>query len=233
MTNDNTQAIPIHLGLILDGNRRWAKSKGLPSLEGHRQGSEVFKTISLDCFDRGVKYLSAYVFSTENWTRTEEEVSYLMQLLLKAVEKYLDEFNKNGIKIVILGNRARLSPKVLQGIEKAELSTANNTKATLALCLNYGGKQEIVDAVNNIVKSGIKEEEITEETISRNLYEPSVPDIDLLVRTSGEYRTSGFMMWRSAYAELYFTDKLWPDFTTQDLDQAFTEYAHRQRRFGQ
>jgi len=232
-STDRTLSLPNHVGIILDGNRRWAKAKGLPMLEGHRQGSEVFKTISFACFERGVKYLSAYVFSTENWTRTEEEVSYLMQLLLKAVEKYLVEFNNKGIKIVILGSREGLSPKVLRGIKQAEAKTASNTKGTLALCLNYGGKQEITDAVKQIVGNVTDTDDITEDAITQALYEPSIPDIDLLIRTSGEQRTSGFMLWRTAYAELYFSDKFWPDFTVADLDIALEEFAARQRRFGQ
>lgn len=225
-------SIPIHLGLILDGNRRWAKARGLPTLEGHRQGAEAFKTTALAAFEKGVQYVSAYTFSSENWQRTEEEVGYLMKLLVKAVEKHLSTFDKAGIKIVVLGRREGLDKTVLQAIEKAESRTASNAKGTLALCFNYGGHEEIVDALKSILRSGLSADEITHKTIQESLYHPEVPGIDLLVRTSGEQRTSGFMLYRSDYAELYFTDTLWPDFGEAELDKALSEYAQRKRRFG-
>jgi undecaprenyl diphosphate synthase len=223
--------IPTHLGLILDGNRRWAKTQGLPTLEGHRQGAEVFKEISLAAFQRGVKHLSAYVFSTENWSRTEDEVGYLMKLLLRAVEKYLDTFNKAGIKILVAGQRDGLSPSVLKALERTEELTKDNTKGTLLLCFNYGGQQEIIDAVKKL-STQIQPADLTTKTFEHFLYAPDVPPVDLMIRTSGEQRTSGFMLWRAAYAELMFVDKLWPDFTTTDLDAALQDYANRQRRFG-
>lgn len=228
----DNRSVPIHLGLILDGNRRWAKARGLPTLEGHRQGAETFKTISLAAFDRGVKVVSAYVFSTENWSRTEEEVGYLMKLVIKAVERHLKVFHKAGIKIVLLGRREGLEDAVLKAIERAELQTKDNTRGTLALCFNYGGREELVDAVKSVVSDGLKPEEITADTIQQHLYHPEVPDIDLLIRTSGEHRTSGFMFYRSEYAELYFTDTMWPDFDEAALDKALNDYARRQRRFG-
>lgn len=226
------RSIPAHVGLILDGNRRWAKSKGLPTLEGHRQGAEAFKTVSLAAFDRGVKYVSAYTFSTENWQRTEEEVGYLMKLLIKAVEKHLKTFHEANIKIVLLGRREGLDKSVLRAIEKTEELTRDNTRGTLALCFNYGGKAELSDAVRAIVESGVSSAEITPELISQYVYAPEVPEIDLLIRTSGECRTSGFMLWRSEYAELYFTDTMWPDFDEEALDVALEDYANRKRRFG-
>lgn len=227
-----TAVIPKHLGLILDGNRRWAKKKGLPTLEGHRQGSEVFKEIALDAFSRGVKYVSAFVFSTENWSRTEEEVSYLMKLVVKATEKYLDEFDKAGIRVVILGRRSDLPEDVLKSIERTEAKTKDNTQGTLALCFNYGGQEELVDAVKHLVASGLAPREITADTIHGALYCPEIPNVDLLIRTSGEQRTSGFMLYRAAYAELMFVDKYWPDFTKDDLGAALHDYAARERRFG-
>lgn len=229
--SDKTQP-PRHVGIILDGNRRWAKSQGRPTLEGHRIGGDVFKDIAIGAFDRGVKFLSAFIFSTENWSRTEEEVGYLMKLVLKGVEKYLDELHEQGIKIIMLGRRDGLRKKVLESIEKAEARTANNIKGTLALCFNYGGQDEMVDAVKQMVKDKVKADDIDLNTIQEQLYHPEVPDIDLIIRTSGEYRTSGFMMWRAAYAELYFTDKYWPDFKMSDFDDALDSYASRQRRFG-
>lgn len=226
------QSIPAHVGLILDGNRRWAKSKGLTTLEGHRQGAEAFRTVSLAAFDRGVKYVSAYTFSTENWQRTEEEVGYLMKLLIKAVEKHLKTFREADIKVVVLGRREGLDKSVLRAIQKTEELTRDNTRGTLALCFNYGGKAELVDAVKGIIGAGISEEDITPELITQHVYNPGVPEIDLLIRTSGEHRTSGFMLWRSEYAELYFTDTFWPDFDEQALDVALEDYALRKRRFG-
>jgi len=230
MTGD-TQ-VPIHLGLILDGNRRWAKAKGLPTLEGHRQGAETFKAIALAAFDRGVQYISAYAFSTENWQRTEEEVGYLMKLLIQAVKKHLKTFDDADIKIVVLGSRNDLDKSVLKALERAEEQTRHNTRGTLALCFNYGGTQELADAVKTVIANGTPMDEVTPLTVQQALYAPEIPDIDLLIRTSGEHRTSGFMLYRAAYAELYFTDTLWPDFTESELDTALKAYARRQRRFG-
>ncbi len=224
--------IPRHVGLILDGNRRWAKAQGLPTLEGHRQGSETFKTIALESFARGVTYVSAYVFSAENWQRTEEEVGYLMQLVVKATERYLKDFNEAGVKIVILGRRDKLPQNVIKSMEKTEAKTAHNMRGTLALCLNYGGSEEIADAIRSIILSGTEAEDVTPELIAKNLYHPEIPEIDLVIRTSGEHRLSNFMLYRAGYAEFLFVDKYWPDFTPDDLDAAFADYASRQRRFG-
>lgn len=218
--------IPTHIGFILDGNRRWAKSKGVPTLEGHRQGAEVFKAISLKTFEKGIKFVSAYIFSNENWSRTEEEVGYLMGLVIKATEKYLDDFDKAGIRIVVIGRREGLKKDVLQAIERTQQQTSANTKGTLVLCLNYGGREEIVDAVNTL------QQPVSVESLGNALYSPDIPDIDLVVRTSGEQRLSGFMLWRAAYAEMLFVDTYWPDFTETDLNAALAEYSNRQRRFG-
>lgn len=228
-----TESIPNHVGLILDGNRRWSKSKGLTTLEGHRQGAEVLKSTVLTAFDRGVQYVSAYVFSTENWQRTEEEVGYLMKLVTNAATKHLETFNKAGVRVVILGRREGLQKSVLQALRVAEQTTAKNTRGTLALCFNYGGKEELVDAVKTIISQGIPVEAIDQTALEAALYCPDVPPVDLLIRTSGEQRTSGFMLYRTAYAELYFTDTMWPDFGEAELDKALAEYSRRQRRFGQ
>lgn len=224
--------VPVHIGLVLDGNRRWAKSRGLPTLEGHRQGAEAFKEVALAAFDRGVKYVSAWAFSTENWKRTEEEVGYLMRLFIKAVEKHLDTFNKADIRIVILGRLDDLPNDVQKALRKTEEKTKNNTRGTLAICVNYGGQEELVDAVKQIMASGIAADGVNREVIENNLYHPEVPGIDLLIRTSGELRTSGYMLYRSDYAELYFSDLMWPDFNEQELDKALAEYTTRKRRFG-
>lgn len=227
-----TGIIPNHLGFILDGNRRWAKAQGLSSLEGHRKGAEVFKDVSLAAFRRGVKFVSAYVFSTENWKRTEEEVNYLMSLAIKAVDDYIDEVHEEGIKVVILGRREGVRANVLKALKRIEEKTVNNTNGTMAICFNYGGRQEIIDAAKHLIEESIAAASLTAETFEKALYHPEIPGIDLLVRTSGERRTSGFMMWRADYAELAFVDKNWPDFTQTDLDAALTDYAHRQRRLG-
>jgi undecaprenyl diphosphate synthase len=225
--------LPNHVGLILDGNRRWAKSRGVPTLDGHRQGAETFKTVALHAFDRGVSYVSAFVFSTENWSRTEEEVGYLMKLVTKAVEKYLDEFHERGIRILMAGRREGLDKAVLEAIDKTESKTAGNTAGTLVLCFNYGGQEELVDAVRAIISQGVSAEDITAKQLQEAMYVPDVPSVDLVIRTSGEHRTSGFMLYRAAYAELYFTDTYWPDFTPDDFDGALEEYARRERRFGE
>jgi undecaprenyl diphosphate synthase len=228
----DVSSAPLHVGIVLDGNRRWAKEKGLSTLEGHRQGSEVFKSIALQMFDRGISHVSAYVFSIENWSRTEEEVGYLMKLVTKAVESYLDDFNEANIRLVVLGSRDKLPASVISAIEKAEQNTKKNTGGTLALCFNYGGRQEIVEAIKNIVSKQVPAQDITEQTITDALYQPDIPPVDLLIRTSGEQRTSGFMLYRAAYAELLFIKKYWPDMTIADIDVALDDYRGRQRRFG-
>jgi len=225
-----TENIPNHVGIILDGNRRWAKAQGLPTLDGHRRGMEVFKDVSLAAFDRGVSFVSAYIFSTENWKRAEEEVSYLMGLVVKAVEKHLDTYHEAGIRLVHIGSREQLDKKVLDAIDRSVEKTKANTRGTLALCFNYGGHQEIVDAVQQLIDHG--ETMVSKETLSRAMYAPDVPPCDLIIRTSGEQRLSGFMLWRSEYAELKFVGKHWPDFTVADLDAALQDFARRDRRVG-
>jgi undecaprenyl diphosphate synthase len=227
--SDHAVTLPTHLGIILDGNRRWAKQQGLPTLQGHQAGLEVFKTISLAAFDRGVQYVSAYIFSTENWQRTQEEVSYLMGLVSKGIERHLDSFHEAGIQLIMLGTRTGVDGKVLKSIDKAIEKTKHNLRGTLALCFNYGGQQEIADAAQALAQKG---EDITPQALTAHMYASSVPPIDFLIRTSGERRLSGFMLWRAAYSELYFTDTMWPAFTTKELDVALQDYAQRQRRFG-
>lgn len=224
--------IPRHVGLILDGNRRWAKEQGLPVFKGHSRGLDVLQEISFHAFDAGVNYLSAFIFSTENWKRTQDEVNFLMDLTIKALDTYLSEFDERNIRLVILGRREGVRESVLRAIERAEEATKNNTAGTLALCFNYGGTEELVDAYKKIAASGVATEDITAEILQQNLYHPEVPGIDLLIRTSGEQRLSGFMLYRAAYSELKFIDKFWPDFTATDFDEAIKEYAERERRFG-
>lgn len=226
------KVVPNHVGIIMDGNRRWATAAGKKTLEGHKRGSEVFKDISIGLFDRGVKYVSGFIFSNENWQRKAEEVDYLMRLVIKAVELHLDDYHQKNIRIRILGRRDNLKASVLQAIERTEEKTAKNYGGTLALCFNYGGRQEIIDVTKQVIADGIKEEQIDESVINKYLYAADVPDIDLLVRTSGEQRLSGFMMWRAQYAELAFVDTLWPDMTMAKMDGVIENYNERQRRFG-
>lgn len=226
-------SLPAHLGIILDGNRRWALANGLPSREGHRKGTEVFREISRAAFEQGIKYVSAYVWSTENWKRTESEVNFIMALVLKAAENYLGEIHKEGIKVIVLGRRDGLRANILKTITKVESKTAANTKGTIAICFNYGGKDEIVDAARKLIKQGTDPDKLTPELFEKALYHPEVPNIDLIIRTSGEQRISNFMLWRAAYAELYFSSKHWPEFTREDLQDALVDYQHRQRRIGQ
>ena len=227
-----TDAIPRHIGYIVDGNRRWAKERGLPTIKGHAAGYKVLHKIVQASFDAGVDYVSAYIFSTENWKRGEEEVGKLMNMVIKAAVDDLHIFQENNIKVVILGSRDQLSPKVLKSIGNVEIKTANNTGGTLAVCFNYGGQQEIADACKKIVQSGVVADQITPELITKNLYVPAVPPIDLVVRTSGEQRLSNFMLWRSAYSEFLFLEKLWPDMTKDDVTTILEEYSRRGRRFG-
>lgn len=201
-------------------------------MEGHRQGYMNLKTIGEAAIERGVKYVSAFCFSTENWQRSREEVNYLMELLYWVASKEVTEIHAKGIKVKFIGSDERLSPRIIKAIRKAEELTEKNTKGTLGLCVNYGGQSELVDAMSRMLADGVSPENVTPELVSKYLYAPDVPNLDLIIRTSGERRISGFMLWRAAYAELLFVDKHWPDFTVADLDAALAAYASRQRRFG-
>lgn len=224
--------LPRHIGFIVDGNRRWAKKHGLPTYEGHMAGYNAIHEVAEAVFDAGVPNMSAYIFSTENWKRSEDEVKRLMSLVLKLLTADLPIFDKKNIRLRVLGSRDRVSPKILAAIDDAEARTANNTAGTLAICFNYGGQLEIADACKKIVAAGTRADDITPELIAENLYAPEVPPVDLVVRTSGEQRLSNFMLWRAAYSELLFLDKPWPDMTKDDIPVILEEYTSRQRRFG-
>jgi undecaprenyl diphosphate synthase len=219
-------SIPTHLGFIVDGNRRWAKERGLPTLKGHEKGMNLVEEIAEACFNRGIKYASFYVFSTENWERSAEEVDYLMNMVTLNVKRMVKRCLKNNVRLVIIGSLSRLSKNVLSAIKLAENDTKDCTGGTLGLCFNYGGRQEIIDAANKI------KGEITEDNLSAAIYHPEIPNVDMVIRTSGEQRTSGFMLWRAAYAEFLFLDKYWPDITIANLDDILAEYSRRNRRFG-
>ncbi|MCL5113244.1 MAG: polyprenyl diphosphate synthase [Patescibacteria group bacterium] len=231
MTTTETN-LPTHLGLILDGNRRWAKERGLKPFEGHRRGYLRLREIALAAFDHKIKYVSAFVFSTENWNRSTKEVTYLMDLLNWVATSEIKKLDKKDIKVIFLGTKVGLSQKIIKSIKKAEELTKNNKSGTLALCLNYGGQQELSDAFSKIIKDKIDTKDINPKLINKYLYGPDLPPLDLIIRTSGEQRLSGFMLWQAAYAELKFVLKNWPAFTVTDLDDALKDYASRKRRFG-
>jgi len=219
-----------HLGIIMDGNRRWAKARGLSAFEGHRAGYRKIEDILKWCRDAGIKILTLYVFSTENWQRAKDEVDFLMKLFYLAFTRDIKELHKNNVCVRVIGRKEGLSKKLQEVIKKSEELTKNNTGGMLNLAINYGGRQEVVDAFNKILKSPLKE--ITEEIILQNLYTAGLPDPDLIIRTSGEFRISGFLLWQSAYSEFYFTKHHWPEFSKHDFDDALADFANRQRRFG-
>ena len=224
--------IPQHIGFVVDGNRRWAKKHGLPTYEGHLAGYNGLKDVLIESLNRGVKYASAYVFSTENWKRTAEEVNNLMGLLLRVLESDVPIFVENRIRLRVIGTREGLPKAVIKAIDRAEATTAEFDGGELLLCLNYGGHLEIADACKKIIESGVAADEVTPELIAKNLYAPEVPPCDLIVRTSGEQRLSNFMLWRAAYSELMFIEKNWPDMTKDDVSVILEEYQRRNRRFG-
>ena len=224
--------IPTHLAFIVDGNRRWAKERGLPTLEGHKAGFALVETIAEDCFRRGIKFVSFYLFSTENWDRSQEEVSYLMALAKAQISRLAKKLEKNNIKLAVLGSRDRVEKSLLKSIDAAKALTASGTKGTLGICFNYGGRQEIADALQKITESNPKGTKITPDLITANLYHPEIPDADMIVRTSGEERISGFMLWRASYAEFLFLKKYWPEMSPADVADILAKYASRHRRFG-
>jgi undecaprenyl diphosphate synthase len=221
-----------HLAMIMDGNRRWAKAQGMPAVEGHRAGYNKMKQVGDWCLARGIEVVTVYAFSTENWKRSETEVGFLMSLLEHALEKELNYFTDRQIRLRILGRREGFSSTILSLIDKAEEATKHFEKMTFAICLGYGGRAEIVDAVKEIVAEGIQSEMIDEQSIAKRLYWQNMPDPDLIVRTSGEQRLSGFLLWQSAYSELYWIDKNWPALEEADLQAALDEFSTRQRRYG-
>jgi len=220
--------IPIHLGIILDGNRRWATERGLPAFEGHKKGLENIKKVVNWCKEKGVKTLTLFVFSTENWKRPKNEINYLMKMAAK-MESHFIEASNQDIKIRVIGQRNRLSKAVKLSIQKIEDLTKNNKAMTLNFALSYGGRAEIVEAVKKIMRQKVPIKKINEDLISKNLW---TSDLDLIIRTGKEQRISNFLIWQAAYSELYFFKKYWPDFNKTDLEQAISEYIKRQRKFG-
>lgn len=229
---DEAQSTPKHIGFILDGNRRWAKQRGLSANLGHAAGYKALREVLKGCFDAEVPFISIYVFSTENWKRSADEVSGLMEIALNAVTKELNGLINREVRIKFLGRRDNVSAKLLKAIDNAEQKTAHLKGSTLAICFNYGGQQEIVDACRQCLQDGLSQDQIDEQAIAERLYAPDVPPVDIIVRTSGEQRISNFMLWRSAYSELMFVEKHWPDMTKQDVNVIIDEYNRRSRRFG-
>lgn len=231
-----SKPLPTYVGIIMDGNGRWAKKRGLPRRLGHRSGMEAFKKVVKAAIHADIKYLTVYAFSTENWKRPQEEIDNLMELLVEYINKELSELKSQGVKINILGKIEALPANVQKEIARAVAETSENTTLFLQIALNYGGRMELTEAVRQIcrkVASGeIKWENINEELISEHLYTADIPDPDLLIRTSGESRISNFLIWQAAYAEIVITHILWPDFSEEEFYKAVYEYQHRQRRFG-
>ncbi len=213
----------------MDGNGRWAKQRFMPRVAGHRQGVESLRRCVRACSERGVKVLTVFAFSSENWNRPNEEVSGLMDLLAGALAREVKPLHDSGVRICFIGDRSRMSDKVRSGIDQAELSTRSNTRIILNVCFNYGGRWDIAQAASKLVAQG---QAVTEESLAGAMALAHVPDPDLVIRTGGEYRISNFLLWQSAYSELHFTDALWPDFDETSLDQAIADFAGRERRFG-
>ncbi|MDD4089008.1 MAG: isoprenyl transferase [Tissierellia bacterium] len=228
--------IPEHIAVIMDGNRRWAKQKNLPAKMGHREGALRVTDLVRNCGDLGVKYLSVYAFSTENWNRDKKEIDYLMNLLVEFVFKELENLHKNDVKITMMGNMNELPDKTRKEVKRSIELTKNNKTLHLNIALSYGSRNEIVSAVKNIIedykKNKIDIEEINEESFKRYLYTCDMPDPDLLIRTSGEIRLSNFLLYQLAYTEFYFTEVLWPDFNKDELIKAIENYQQRKRRYG-
>jgi undecaprenyl diphosphate synthase len=227
-----TQGIPAHVGIIMDGNGRWAQSRNMARTQGHLEGLKAAKRIVKAASDMGISYLTLYTFSTENWKRTKEEVGFIMGLVKKYLMAEFDFYNENKIRIRFTGNLKGIPPDIAQEVRQVCEKTACFTGLSVILALNYGGRDEIVRAVRKITQKGIAPSEITEDTIRQHLDNPDVPDPDLIIRTAAELRSSNFLLWESAYSEFYFSDKLWPDWDEEDLKNAIISYKNRKRRFG-
>jgi undecaprenyl diphosphate synthase len=216
----------------MDGNGRWARRRGHPASFGHRAGVRAIKRVLEACEELGVHALSIYAFSTENWTRPRAEVRALMRLFHETMQREIDEMHRRGVRIVVSGRRDGLSARMRERIDEAESRTADNKNGILNVCLNYGGRAEVVDAVRRLIDEGVPAGKVDEDAISARMYNPDLPDPDLIIRTAGEKRVSNFLLWQSAYAEMLVTDTLWPDFGVDDLKAALADYASRVRRFG-
>ncbi len=231
-----SEELPRHIGIIMDGNGRWAEQRGLPRVEGHRIGEEAIMETVRACAGLGIENLTIFAFSTENWQRPPEEVTFLVNMSRDVLRRRLEDFNSLGVRLLHLGLRDGLPPEVLRWFDLAAESTKANRKMLLCIAFNYGGRREIFDAAMQVAEGIARDElaaaEVDEETMRRSFFIPELPDIDLLIRTGGERRLSNFMLWHCAYAELYFTEGLWPDFHVGDLEAALQAYRDRERKFG-
>lgn len=221
-----------HIAIIMDGNRRWAKERNLPSAMGHKKGVAALKAALKACHKFGVKYLTVYAFSTENWNRKPEEVAFLMELLANTIKNELQELHENGVVINFIGDLTKLNPKLQKILYDAMDYTKDNTGVRLQIAFNYGSRDEIVNAVRHIIEKGVKSEDITEDLISKELYTNNIPDPDLLIRTGGEMRVSNYLLWQIAYSEFIVMQEFWPEFDEELLSKAIFEFGHRQRRYG-
>jgi undecaprenyl diphosphate synthase len=224
--------IPHHVAVIMDGNGRWARERGLSRLEGHEAGTENIRTILRRAAERGVRYLTFWAFSTENWRRPEEEIAGLMAILGRALISETEELHHQGAQLRHIGDLSALEPELQQSVRKAMALTADNDRIVLTIAFNYGGRQELIHAVQRMLADGVHPEAVTEDLFASYLYMPDLPDADLIIRTSGEYRLSNFLLWQGAYSELFFSPKYWPDFSSDDFDAALRDFARRERRFG-
>jgi undecaprenyl diphosphate synthase len=229
---ENVTTLPRHIAIIMDGNGRWAEKRGLTRIKGHRAGVNNIRTVLNFLGEKHIPYVTMYAFSTENWRRPEKEVNGIFHILEDIIDKEADELNKNGVRIRHVGSLERISPKLQKSIKKAIELTAGNTNMTLGVALNYGGRAEILDAVRGIAASGKKPEDIDESSFRQYLYAPDFPDVDLVIRTGGEFRISNLLIWQTTYSELYFTPVLWPDFNEEEVEKALQAFSQRQRRFG-
>lgn len=224
--------VPRHVAIIMDGNGRWASARGLSRIEGHEAGTRNIRRITYRAGELGVKYLTLWAFSTENWRRPKEEIDGLMRILGEAIESETEELHRQGARLRHIGELDALQPDLRQSVLGAIELTKNNDKLVLTLAFNYGGRQEMVTAIQKLIADNIAPEDVTEEAIANRLYMPDLPDADLIIRTSGEERLSNFLLWQGAYAELFFTAKNWPDFEPEDLTEAVLDFSQRERRFG-
>jgi undecaprenyl diphosphate synthase len=230
--NEPLREIPVHVAIIMDGNGRWALARGLPRLAGHRAGTDNLRRIIEACIEFGVKYLTIYAFSTENWGRPPEEVRGLLGILEDVIDRELRELHQQGVQLRHIGRLERLKPSLRQKVLDAIDLTKNNTRLVLNIAFNYGGRDEIVQAIQHMIEDGLRAEDVTAEVVNQYLYTAGVPDPDLIIRTSGELRVSNFLIWQGAYSELYITPTYWPDFGKEAFRQALEEYQRRERRFG-
>lgn len=230
--NDEQMKIPTHVGIIMDGNGRWAKSRGLPRLAGHKAGTENLRRVIRACVEFGIQYLTIYAFSTENWGRPKDEVEGLLRILAEVIDKELPELNEQGVQLHHIGRLEDLPENLRQKVNKAIEITKNNQRLVLNVAFNYGGRDEIVCAIKQMMRDGVTPEQVTSDLISSYMFTAGMPDPDLIIRTSGEMRTSNFLIWQASYAEWYVTPTFWPDFDKEELRKALVAFAQRDRRFG-